>query len=229
MSDGDDRPPFLRDPELRRDDGRMTEPGVASRVGLERLEPEVVHHDHAARRDVAEDTVGVVLRVAAVDEEKVERRLGRKHVSPVAGDDAYVRVLREQPGGGGGAFRVDLHRHDWDRRIEGGDDPGGADTDTGPDLPGASDAPSCGEDMEQQSVLVETRALEAEPGRESLRTLDERGSYQREISASAVVKRTPRLRHTAVHDATRSSESPRAASSTKATFRPRSRNPTIAA
>ena len=64
--------------------------------------------------------------LAAVQEEQVERRLGRHQLVPVALEHAHVLVGGEQLGRGPGTGLVDLDGHEGDGRRERRDDPGRA-------------------------------------------------------------------------------------------------------
>ena len=60
------------------------------------VEPEVVEHGRPSGCKEADDRLDIVLGGAGVDEEQIERRLRRQGVSPRAGEDAHVRVIREE-------------------------------------------------------------------------------------------------------------------------------------
>jgi hypothetical protein len=115
------------------------------------------------------------LPAPAVEEQDVERRLRGQHLVPVAVQDAHVRRVCEQAGADSGTIVVDL---DGDERRSGGhpgDDPGGADTRSCPDLGELAVRAGCGERTEETTDLANRRALEAQLLRQRFSAANERG------------------------------------------------------
>jgi hypothetical protein len=89
--------------------------------------------------------------------------------------DAHVRRVCEQADAGSGTIVVDLDRDE--RRSGGhpGDDPGGADTRSCPDLGELAVRAGCGERTEEATNLANRRALEAQLLRQRFSAANELG------------------------------------------------------
>ena len=106
------------------------------------LRRQVVHHDDAPGRDELErpPTLGshlvgrASLPATAVEEEEIERRLGRKDLVPVAVEDTHLRIVSEQARAGSCTLVVDLDGDERRLRPERGSDPRGAEAGSGADL-----------------------------------------------------------------------------------------------
>ncbi len=163
-----------RHPELDRRQQRVVQPRVAPGIGQSRVEPEVVENRGAAGSEEAEGRVDFVLRLAAVDEEEVERRLRREHLLPRAGEDRHVRIVGEDLRGSRCEDGIGLGTEERRLGPEGRHDPGRSDACTGADLRCAGDSAAGSEDVEERAVLRPTRLLEPQRRGERLRAKDER-------------------------------------------------------
>ncbi len=147
------------------------------------LRREVVQHDDAAWRNKLERSLALgthlrrraALPAAAVEEEKVERRLRGQDLVPVAVEDAHLRMVREQTLTGGGTLVVGLDGDEGRLGPHRGRDPRGADTGSGPDLSETCARPGRGKNTEQPADFGDRGALEPHRHGQRFRAVNELG------------------------------------------------------
>jgi hypothetical protein len=88
------------------------QPGVATCIGKRSLDPEVAEYGGGPWGEEPDHLVDPVIRIAAVDDEEVVRRLCGQNLLPRAVENCDVVVLREQARDPRRELRVGLRREE---------------------------------------------------------------------------------------------------------------------